>query len=73
MVPEVASGSTRDFNLRGVPSDAQRDMQMRHVDVAVISVLHAAALIARTLGLTEVHREIMQPEDTWPTGGDQAS
>jgi hypothetical protein len=64
---EVYNGNTRDFNLRGVPSVAQRDMRMQYVDVAAISVLHAAAFIAQTLGLTELHREIMRLEDTWPT------
>jgi len=64
---EVYNGQTCNFNLRGVPSVAQRDMRMQHVDLAAISVLHAATFIAQTLGLTELHREIMQLKDTWPT------
>ena len=66
-VMEVYNGSTCDFNLRGVPSVVQYDMRMQHVDVAAISVLHAAAFIAQTLGLKELNREIMQLEGTWMT------
>jgi hypothetical protein len=66
-IMEVYNGDTCDFNLRGVPSIVQRDMRMQHVDVAAISVLHAGAFIAQTLGLTEQHGEIMKLEDTSPT------
>ncbi len=66
-IMEVYNGNTCDFNLRGVPSVIQRDMQMQHVNEAAKSVLLAAAFIAQTLGLIELNREIMQLEDTWMT------
>lgn len=62
-IMEVYNGHTRDFNLRGVPSPAQHDGQMQHVDLAANSVLDAAAFIARTLGLTELQREIRELVD----------
>jgi hypothetical protein len=63
-IMEVYNGGTHDFNLRGVPSVAQRDMRLEHAEVAATSVLHAAAFIAQTLGLTELHREIMELDST---------
>ncbi len=57
---EVYNGATCDFNVKGVPSIEQRVIRMEHVEVAAISVLHAAAFIARTLDLTELHQEIMR-------------
>ena len=58
-IMEVYEGKSRDFNLAGVPSVQQRQMRMEHVEVAAESVLHAAAYIAQTLGLKELHREIV--------------
>jgi hypothetical protein len=66
-IMEVYNGKTCDFNLRGVPSVTRREMHAQYADVTAISVLHAAAFIAQTLGLTDLPREIMQLEDTWPT------
>jgi len=62
-IMEVYNGSTRDFNLAGVPSREQRQMRMAHVVLAGNSVLHAAAFVAGTLGLDELHREIIQELD----------
>lgn len=62
-IMEVYNGQALDFNVKGVPSIAQREMRMQHIEAAAISVLHAAAFIARTLGLTELYREIMQHVD----------
>jgi hypothetical protein len=57
---EIYNGSTRDFNLAGVPSSQQRQMRMEHVELAANSVLHAAAFIAHTLGLKDLHHDIVQ-------------
>jgi hypothetical protein len=59
-IMEVYEGKSCNFNLSGVPSVQQRQMQMEHVEVAAESVLHAAAFIADTLGLKDLHRDIMQ-------------
>lgn len=57
-IMEVYNGVTRDFNLTGVPSSHQRQMRMEHVELAASSVLHAAAFIAHTLGLKDLHHDI---------------
>jgi hypothetical protein len=57
---EVYEGNTRKFNLTGVPSVKQRQMRMEHVELAAHSVLHAAAFIAHTLGLKDLHGDIAQ-------------
>jgi hypothetical protein len=59
-IMEVYNGSTRDFNLAGVPSIQQRQMRMEHVELAANSVLHAAAFLAHRLGLKDLHHEIVQ-------------
>ena len=59
-IMEVYNGSARDFNLEGVPSLQQRQMRMEHVEVCAISVVHAGAFVARTLGLSDLDREIMR-------------
>jgi hypothetical protein len=59
-IMEVYNGSTRDFNLAGVPSAQQRQMRMAHVEASATSVLHAAAFIARTLALNDLYHEIMR-------------
>ncbi len=58
-IMEVYNGWTLNFNVRGVPSIEEREMRMQHVEVAGISVLQAAAHIAKTLGLIKLHQEIM--------------
>ena len=63
-VMEVYNGGASDFNLSGVPSVRRRSMWMQHVDVSANSVLHAAAFLAQTLGLTELHRDMMQLENS---------
>ena len=63
-IMEVYNGNTLSFNLRGVPSFGQRNMRMQHVDATAISVLHAAAFIAQTLNLKELHCEAMKLGDT---------
>lgn len=62
-IMEVYNGTAFDFNVKGVPSLAQRETRMQYVELAAISVLHAAAFIAQTLGLTELHHEIMRHVD----------
>jgi hypothetical protein len=59
-IMEVYNGSTRDFNLAGVPSAQQSQMRMAHVEASATSVLHAAAFIARTLALNDLYHEIMR-------------
>lgn len=59
-VMEVYNGSALDFNLAGVPSVRQRTIRIEAVELAANSVLHAAAFIAATLKLTDLHLEIMQ-------------
>ncbi|MEW5728764.1 MAG: hypothetical protein AB1918_13140 [Pseudomonadota bacterium] len=59
-VMEVYNGGTDDFNLAGVPSPSLRAERMQYVDVAATSVLLAAAFIAQTLGLHELHREFVE-------------
>jgi hypothetical protein len=38
----------------------ERQWRMEYVEQAAISVLHAAAFIAHTLGLKDLHDEIVQ-------------
>lgn len=57
---EVCNGSTRDFNLAGIPSPEQRQIRMAHVEEPTTSVLHAAAFIAHTLGLKDLYHDIMR-------------
>ncbi|MGC9197127.1 MAG: hypothetical protein ACP5IL_17030 [Syntrophobacteraceae bacterium] len=59
-IMEVYNGAAFDFNVKGVPAIEQRVMRMDHVEVAAISVLYAAAFIARTLDMTELNQEIMR-------------
>jgi len=59
-IMEIYNGGTRDFNLAGVPSEAQCEMRMQHVELAAGSVLHAAAFIAQKLELKELHGEFMK-------------
>jgi len=59
-IMEVYNGSTCDFNLAGVPSIQQRQMRMEHVELAANSVLHACAFLAHTLGLKDLHHDIVQ-------------
>jgi hypothetical protein len=58
-IMEVYEGKSRDFNLAGVPSAQQRQKRMEYVELAAESVLHAAAFIAQTLGLKDLHHEIV--------------
>lgn len=59
-IMEIYNGGTLDFNLAGVPSIRQRQMRLEAVELAANSVLHAAAHIARTVGLDKLHSEIVQ-------------
>jgi hypothetical protein len=59
-IMDTFNGMTRDFNLAGVPDIEQRQMRMEHVELAASAVLHTAAHIARTLGLNDLFREIVQ-------------
>lgn len=53
-------GGPQNFNIPGVPSLQQRQIRMEHVELAANSVLHAAAFIAHTIGLKDLHRDIAQ-------------
>lgn len=53
-VMEVYNGGKDDFNLAGVPSPSLRAERMQYVDVALTSVVLAAAFIAQTLALHEL-------------------
>jgi hypothetical protein len=59
-IMEIYGGSAPDFNITGVPSIQQRQIRMEHVDLAANGVLHAAAFIAHTLDLKDLHRDIVQ-------------
>lgn len=59
-IMEVYNGATRDFNLAGVPSIQQRRLRMEHIELATNSILHAAAFVAHTLGLKDLHRDIVK-------------
>jgi hypothetical protein len=58
-IMEVYNGRSQDFNLAGVPSAQQRQMRMAHVHESTISVLHAAAFIAHTLGRNNLYDDIV--------------
>jgi len=57
---EVYNGAEDDFNVTGVPSEKQKRMRMALVETAAVSVLHGAASLSGTLGLTGLNQEIMQ-------------
>lgn len=48
------------FNISGIPSQQQKDMQMELVLQAYKSVLLTIAYVSRTFGLTELYRDVMQ-------------
>lgn len=48
------------FNVAGVPSVQQREWRMQLVEQAYLSVLYALAFIAQSLGLRDLHTEILQ-------------
>lgn len=59
-IMEVYNGATKDFNLRGVPSDKERQNRKELVDEMTNSVLLSVSFIANTLGLVKLHHEIRQ-------------
>jgi hypothetical protein len=59
-IMEIYNGSTLHFSLAGVSSIQQRKMRMEAVELSANSVLHATAFIAHTLGLKDLHRDIVQ-------------
>jgi hypothetical protein len=59
-IMEVYNGHSHDFDLAGVPSVQQCQMRMEHVDLAANAVLHAAAFAAHTLGLRDLHHDIVK-------------
>jgi hypothetical protein len=61
-IMEVYNGGTYVFNLSGVPSIKERQMRMEHVELAANSVLHAAAFISDTLGVTDFPLTLREPE-----------
>ena len=62
-IMEVYNGTSRDFNLAGVPSQQQIVMRMAHLEVARTSVVFAAAFVARTLGMSELCEEILRLDE----------
>jgi hypothetical protein len=50
----------RSFNVSGIPSQTQRDMHMQLVEAAHDSLLYEMAYVAKTFGLHDLHREIVQ-------------
>jgi hypothetical protein len=63
-IMEVYNGGTYDFNLCGVHSVRERQMRMEHVELAANSVLHAAAFISDTLGMTDFPVTLCEPEQS---------
>jgi hypothetical protein len=63
-IMEVNNRGTYDFNLFGVPSIKERQMRMEHIELAANSVLHAAAFISDTLGVTEFPLTLREPEQS---------
>lgn len=61
-IMEVYNGGKRDFNLAGVPSIRERQMRMEYVEFSADSVLHAAAFILDTLGMTDFPLTLHEPE-----------
>lgn len=57
-IMEMFGGSPATFNLTGIPSTIQIAMRMEIVEVATISVLHAATFAAQKLELPELYREL---------------
>jgi hypothetical protein len=53
-IMEVYNGATRDFNLRGVPSEKQRKEKSEYVDVAAESVRLCAQFVAQVFGMKEL-------------------
>jgi len=54
------SEDLRSFNVSGIPSQTQRDMHMQLVEAAHDSLLYEMAYVAKTFGLHDLHREIVQ-------------
>jgi hypothetical protein len=63
-IMEVYNGATYNFNLSGVPSVRERQMRMEHVELAANSVLHAAAFLSDTLGMTDFPLTLHEPEQS---------
>lgn len=59
-IMETFGGPARNFNLAGIPSIDERGWRMEYVDVETDAVFHAAVFIARTLGLTALHHDIIR-------------
>lgn len=59
-VLEIYDGVSLDFNLRGVPSIAQRQIRTEYVEQACDTVLLALGFIALKLGLRELHQEVLR-------------
>jgi hypothetical protein len=62
-IMEVYNEHTQDFNLAGVPSDAQKAKRAQYVEVMGSNVLLAAAFIAQTLELRHLSQEILKAVD----------
>ncbi len=53
-------GNLRSFNIEGVPSQAQRDLNMQLVLEAYKALLCEMGYVAKTFGLHDLHREILE-------------
>ncbi|UYN96561.1 MAG: hypothetical protein KIT25_06410 [Enhydrobacter sp.] len=58
-IMEIYNGGEDDFYLRGVPSVEQRAKRWPQIDYAADAVLHAAAFIAKKIGMTEFYKELV--------------
>ena len=54
------SGNLRSFNIDGIPSQAQRDLYMELIQKAHQSLLYEMSYVAKTFGLHDLLREILQ-------------
>jgi hypothetical protein len=61
-IMEVYNGGSYDFNVSGVPSVKERQKRMEHVAFAANAVLHTAAFISDTLGVTDFPLTLREPE-----------
>ncbi len=59
-IMEVYNGYSDRFNLAGVPAASQRLIRQENVELAANSILHMMGFIARTLGMNEILREVIQ-------------
>ena len=59
-IMEIYGGPARNFNLSGIPSVAERQKRSEYVEILTDFVLRITSLVSDTMGLTALHREIVQ-------------